>query len=398
MSRWEYQDDSSTYGSPTIAQIKANPNVINWNRWDTVMTNPPDGSDYWWETPPNWKGNARTLFSNLKAANMRVILVLCNRDDQNRPSWSPNPPKTSADWNVWWEHVFATICWLDVRNNYNVTDFEILNEPNIPHQGWAPQANEAEYFTLAKYTYDAISYVFHTFLPDSSYHVYAPTTSGGTWPKDALRAIPQYFDSMDFHAYGNFRAPVEEIHTWMKEAGYTKEPLWVSEWGSYQGEYDSETFGIELINRLIYGSYPGNDYVYGSIVFAMYDFSKNPTGLIDYNGNRRKDYYAVRMGIRALQGCRSTYQSTSSNKDLIAITTVDKHQNIYLLVTNQDSKNTYKAHINLSTMISNATGIMWQFDSSHLDTVIGKPSIKNGNVSLVIPASGAILVKFPHIS
>ena len=31
MSRWETQDDSSVYGYPTIAQIKANPAVINWN-------------------------------------------------------------------------------------------------------------------------------------------------------------------------------------------------------------------------------------------------------------------------------------------------------------------------------------------------------------------------------
>jgi len=30
MSRWEPTDDSSTYGSPSIAQIEANPGVINW--------------------------------------------------------------------------------------------------------------------------------------------------------------------------------------------------------------------------------------------------------------------------------------------------------------------------------------------------------------------------------
>ena len=30
MSRWEYEDDDGVYGSPTIAEIKANPEVINW--------------------------------------------------------------------------------------------------------------------------------------------------------------------------------------------------------------------------------------------------------------------------------------------------------------------------------------------------------------------------------
>ena len=137
MPRWETQDDSSIYGSPSIAQIKANPDVINWSRWDSIMTNPPDGSDYWWtNTDSLWSGNARSLFSSLKAANIRPIVTLRNRDNQQNPSWAPNPPKTQADWNEWWEHVFATVYWLNVRNNYDVNDFEIANEPNLPSQGW----------------------------------------------------------------------------------------------------------------------------------------------------------------------------------------------------------------------------------------------------------------------
>src|SRR5262249_51023274 len=48
MSRWEQVDDDGTYGSPDIASIKANPNVINWAWWDNAMTNPPGGTDYWW--------------------------------------------------------------------------------------------------------------------------------------------------------------------------------------------------------------------------------------------------------------------------------------------------------------------------------------------------------------
>jgi hypothetical protein len=48
MSRWEPTNDSSTYGSPSIAQIEANPNVINWAFWDNIMNTPPGGSDYSW--------------------------------------------------------------------------------------------------------------------------------------------------------------------------------------------------------------------------------------------------------------------------------------------------------------------------------------------------------------
>ncbi len=394
MSRWEAQDDSSRYGYPTIAQIKANPNVINWTWWDTVMTTPPTGSDYWWEPAPRWQGNARTLLSTLQAANIRVILDLRNRDDQHQPFWSPDPPKTAADWNEWWEHVFATVYWLDVRNHYAVADFEIHNEPNILGQGWSPEATEAEYDTFARYTEDAISYVFHTYLPGRTYHVFAPATSASNWPRDMLYTIPQYFDSMDVHIYGNFREGVEQVHGWMNQAGYVKEPLWVTEWGSYKHQYSSEPFGINLIDNMIYGSFPGNDYVYGSNIFSMYDFSTNATGLIDYKGNRRVDYYAVRMGIRALQGCRPTYRSVIGNKNLLAITTMDNSKHVYLLITNQNSSLSYSIGADLSALLTQAAGVMWQFNSTHLDQVVGKPSLVDGKVTLTIPASGAVLVEF----
>ena len=395
MSRWEAQDDSSVYGYPTIAQIKANPNVINWKWWDTIMTNPPGGSDYWWQAAPRWHGNARTLFSSLQAANIQVVLVLRNRDDQNQPAWSPNPPKTTADWNEWWEHVFATVYWLDVRNHYNVTDFEIQNEPNVPHQGWAPQATEAQYFTFAQYTYDAISYVFHTYLPGQTFHVLAPATSGyNTWPRDALQRIPHSFDSMDIHVYTNFRQAVEQVHAWMNETGHANMPLWITEWGSYTPRYNLEPFGINLINNLITGSSPGNDYVYGSTIFSLYDYGTNPLGLIDAKDHRRIDYYAMQMGIRALQGCRPTYQSIANTKDVQAITTIDANKSIYLLVTNANPSTAYTVQANLSALRAQASGIMWQYDATHLDTVVGNPPLHNGRVTFTVPASGAILLKF----
>ena len=394
MSRWEAQDDSNVYGYPTIAQIKANPDVINWKRWDDVMTSPVGGSDYSWEPAPRWQGSARTLLGALQAAHIRIIVTLRNRDDQHQPSWSPDPPRTTADWNEWWEHVFATVYWLDVRNHYDVTDFEIHNEPNVRGQGWTPEATETEYDTFAMYTYDAISYVFQTYLPGGSFHVYAPATSTGSWPRDILRTIPQYFDIMDIHAYLDFRSTVEEVHNWMSQAGYANEPLWVTEWGSYKHQYSSEPFGITLINNMIYGSFPGNDYVYGSNIFSLYDFATNATGLISFDGSRRVDYYAVRMGIRALQGCRATYQSVVGNKNLLAITTEDANKNVYLLVTNQNSSVPYTVDANLAALLNQASGVMWQFDKTHQDAIVGKPSLRNGNVTLTIPASGAVLVEF----
>ncbi|GAC1616768.1 MAG: hypothetical protein NVS4B9_06370 [Ktedonobacteraceae bacterium] len=53
----------------------------------------------------------------------------------------------------------------------------------------------------------------------------------------------------------------------------------------------------------------------------------------------------------------------------------------------------YTAQVDLSALLQHASGIMWRFDSGHLDTVAGKLSTKNGNISLIIPANGAVLVK-----
>ena len=121
MHRWEWQDDDGVYGAPTIAEIKANPNVINWTWWDTAMTDPPHGSDYWWSGKDHvWQGNARTIFRALQAAGIRPVLTLRNVDNYGNPAWAQrlNPPRSPEDWNEWWEHVFATVYWLNVRNNY----------------------------------------------------------------------------------------------------------------------------------------------------------------------------------------------------------------------------------------------------------------------------------------
>jgi hypothetical protein len=399
MSRWEAQNDSGIYGVPTINQIKADPSVINWKWWDNVMTNPPQGSDYSWSpATPRWNGNARTLFSTLKAAHIRVIISLRNQDDQGEPKWVHNPPTTTADWNEWWEHVFATVYWLNVRNDYTINDFEISNEPNISDQGW--KGTKGQYFTFAQYTYDAISYVYHKYLPGRAYYVYAPATSlgrtGATWPKDVIYDIPSYFNSMAVHLYdSSINNYVEQVHTWMNEAGRSNYPVWLTEWGTYtSNKYNSVPFGISLINNLIYGSRPGNDYVYGSQIFSLYDYGSAALGLISYTGVQRPDYFAMRIGIRALQGCRPTYQSTTSSSALLAITTKDTAGNIYLLVTNQDSSSWYDVDADLSSFTSTGSGTMWQFDAGHMDTIVGHPTLKNGHLLFTIPADSALLMKF----
>ncbi|MGB3511112.1 MAG: hypothetical protein WBA93_18130 [Microcoleaceae cyanobacterium] len=399
MSRWEYEDDDGKYGLPSIAEIKTNPNIINWEWWNKVMINPPNGSDYWWSGSASdvWQGNAQTIFSNLKQANIRPILTIRNADNNWNPSWALqlNPPRTEEDWNEWWEHVFATVYWLNVRNDYQVNDFEIHNEPDNRDQGWG--GTQADYFELVRVAEDAIDYVYKTYLPGRIYHIHAPTTVGGSrWPGDTLREIPTYFDSMNIHDYAaDISEYTQKVHTWMNGTIHYKSPIWLGEWGTYTTGYDDLNFAINLIKNMIRGSQPGNNYIYGSHIFSLYDWGKDGgfKGILGANGKRSISYYALRMGIRALQGGRPTFLTSVSNPDLTAITTQDNQGKIDLLVTNS-GKISYSVDTDISELILKGTGKIWEFSAKVMDEIVDNVIVVRGHASLEILPNAAILIEF----
>jgi hypothetical protein len=115
---------------------------------------------------------------------------------------------------------------------------------------------------------------------------------------------------------------------------------------------------------------------------------------VDKNGLKRSSFYAMRIGTRALQGCKTTYQSVTSHSNLLAITTRDASGNIYLLVTDSAANTSYTVDANLSALITSGTGTMWQYDSTHPDVIVGSPVLNNGYVSFTIPGTSAILIRY----
>jgi hypothetical protein len=403
MSRWETADDDGVYGSPSIAEIKADPNRVNWAHWDAVMTSPPNGSDYDWSGTPGtvWQGNARTLFQGLKDNAIRPVLTIRNRDNNGNPAWSPNPPTTTADWNEWWEHVFATAYWLNVRNDYRVDEYEVHNEPDNRGQGWG--GTQAQYFELVRFTKDAIDHVYRTYLPGRTYHIHAPVTKGGSdWPLAAMQQVPGEFDSVNIHNYSSdITSYTRAVHGWMNANGFAAAPLWLSEWATYRGRYDNVSTGVELvIKNLIRASRPGDDHIYGSHLFTFYDWDgfhggfQNFEGLVDRTGARRASYFAMRMATRALQGCRPTYETISSISDVTAITTRDAIGSVYMLVTNSAPRATHTLTADLSPHKTTSTGTMWQFGSGTMDVVTGSPALSAGRVTFTIPGRSAVLLRF----
>ncbi|NJK77259.1 MAG: hypothetical protein HC786_14125 [Richelia sp. CSU_2_1] len=399
MSRWEPEDDDGKYGWPEISQIKANPNIINWAHWDKIMTDPPSGSDYWWsgELGTVWEGNARTIFNTLKQANIRPVVSIRNVDSSWNPSWALqlNPPRTEADWNEWWEHVFATVYWLNVRNDYRVDDWEVHNEPDNRLQGWG--GTRADYFAMVKVAKDAIDFVYKTYLPDRAYRIHGPKTVGGSnWPVYAFREIPNYFDTVNFHNYdADISNYTRKVRAWMQGTALAQAQVWMGEWGSYTVSYNNLSLALSLIENLIRGSQPGDNYIYGSHIFCLYDWGGPglAEGLLGRGGERRAGYYALRMGIRVLQGGRSTFFPAASSPNLMAVATVDASKNVYLLAVNSQAES-YTVNADISALITTGKGTMREFSSRVMDRAIGNLNLNGGNVAFTVPGNSAVAIEF----
>src|SRR6185436_18055724 len=140
--------------------------------------------------------------------------------------------------------------------------------------------------------------VYKTYLPGRQFVIHAPvTTTGSDWPLKALQQIPGSFQAVDIHNYSaNTEGYVRQVHGWMNQTGQSNRQLWISEWGINGGRnFDSMSLSLDVIDNLLRGSRPGNDYVYGSHIYRQVDKDDSTDGLFKANGTPRHGYYAFRM-------------------------------------------------------------------------------------------------------
>jgi hypothetical protein len=214
--------------------------------------------------------------------------------------------------------------------------------------------------------------------------------------------VPNDFDSADIHSYNSdISGHVTQAHGWMNANGRSTMPLWLSEWATYRGGYTNAGTGVKtVINNLIRGSRPGNDYVYGSHLFTFYDWDgfnggfQNFEGLVDKNGAKRSTYFAFRMASRALNGCKPTFQATSNNSSIMGIATKTATGQVQVLLTNSASNTTHSVTVDISAHKLTGTGTLNRYDSTHLDTQDGTPSLVNGRVTVSVPGTAAVLLVF----
>src|SRR5207253_3037045 len=202
MSRLEPVDDDGLYGMPTIDEIKANPNVINWSAWETQFRN-RHAYDFSPNCVPVVQTSLYEMLAALREKGIRAVVTLRNVDDQGQPTWAArlNPPRTPEDWNEWWEHVFATVYWVNVLNHLEVHDWQVLNEPDSGRgQGWGGTLQD--YLVFTQVTNDAIQYVYTTYLPGKTFRLYAPfAKSMNTWVEESLRQNATMIDIIECDNY-----------------------------------------------------------------------------------------------------------------------------------------------------------------------------------------------------
>ncbi|MHC4480196.1 MAG: hypothetical protein ACYS1C_04415 [Planctomycetota bacterium] len=385
MNRFEPEDDDGVYGSPSIEEIKANPSVIPWERWDAVMdgpTHPESGLDL----------SSRQLFEQLAAAGISPLVTLRNRDDNMDPSWSPAVPQTDADWNEWWEHVFALVYWLNVRNDYRVDDFEVLHAPDVPEQGWT--GTQQQYFELLRRTQEAVSHVYATYLPGRNYRLHAPVAElpATGWVLPTLRDAGDAFNCLNVHwGIEDHRGLIRLMHSRLAAGQHPSYPLWISQWGTYGVSYDRHDVALMILRNIFQGNFPAHDYVYGSNLFSLYAWGGR-WGLLQADGRRTAGYYALRMACRALQGGRPTFQVTSSDPVLEAIATKGPHGRLHLLVLTWSSSSSYRVVADVSGFLTSGRGVVWEFSRNSPDRQVGTANVEKGYSFFDVPADGAVLV------
>jgi hypothetical protein len=374
-------------GTPSITEIKADQasgfaNTIPWDWWDEQFT----GTYY------TWSGRSREqVIQDCVANGVTPVLVLRNRDDAGQPDacegrWAPDAPLDAGDLDEWWEHCFALAYWLNVRHSYGVTHFQVLNEPDLPSQGW--HGTQAEYVQLLHTAYDALT--FANDLAGLETVVHAPVVSNYDSPYVAytLDHADAHVAALDYHTYAGDPGPtisaVEATLAAHNPDGVT-EPIWVSEWGTYSSSYDTFARAMLTARQLLTFSAHA---VQGVTLFGMYDWGSFD-GLLDTDRTRSETYYAYRLMTRALKGGkeRLDFTATGLGSDLM-VTRDARH--LYLVVLDGGTA----VQADLSALgLDRGTVSVYEYSAANRDVIVATPAMAGGQFTFTAPVNGIALAE-----
>jgi len=343
------------------------------------------------------------------------LILLRTYDDQGQPEmrpsaqWAPRPPVDAAFRAEWWQHSFSVAYWLNVRNNYSVTHFQVLNEPDWVGQGWLEYGGtSAQYVQLVQDAYDAISYA-NSFAGLPVY-LHAPVVADYNSPY--VTAILDNADAavqvVDYHTYADNVLPsIAGISSTINSHNTDAilEPIWVSEWGALWSTYDTFERAMLTAKQLLTFS---EKQVQGVTVFNMYDWSATPGqdyGLLDLQSNGGKTvsvptetYYAYRLMLRGLVSGKQRLPLTTFGLDSYTqLMATRDEDNIYVIFLRDSTGASIPVTLDLAELgIGYGTARVFEYSLAFKDEVVISPTVSAGILSFTAPANGLSLVVVPR--
>jgi hypothetical protein len=384
---WECdQVGNLNYGTPTSAAIKADTNVISWTVWDEHIDNPA----YRWRTGNNPDTAFGAVVSDLHANGILPVLTLRNRDEFDWPAWAPNPPVTADDLEEWWQYCFAVAYWFNVRNSYGVTHFEVHNEPDLASQGWG--GNQLQYTQLlVPYAYDAIKTAND--MAGIETHVHAPVVANyaSGYVAASLDSADGAIDVVDYHTYaGDPLASILGISATIaaRNPDGITEPIWVSEWGTYDSSYDDFGRAMLTADQLLTFSEQG---IQGVNIFAFYDWG-GVSGLVQADGTKTETYYAYRLMTRGLVGGKERLDHTTSGLGAGTRTMATRDaQYVYVVVLRDSVGMTGTLSVDMTAIGSGSgTVTVWEYSAANKGVVV---EMTDAAFSFTVPANGIALAQ-----
>lgn len=367
---WPTYPTSTYYGVPSIEEIKTNVGVIPWQVWEDAFTN-----SRWTAAVP-----FREVLDGCRAAGVTPLLVLRPKGPspgEDWIPWIPNAPDGAAYWQEWWEYCFAVACWCNVSNGYGITHFEIHNEPDLASQGWS--GTQSQYVQLVNYARDALQ--FANSISGLPVVLHAPVVANynSSYIAYALDNADTNIDVVGYHVYDKYHSLTTSIRAVMQAVTNHNpdgnvEPVWISEWGDLDGNYDTLSRGLLTAEQLYRMAEAG---VGGSAIFMWYDWGARG-GLISTGFVPRESYYAFRLMTRALGSGRDLLESDSDDASKMVMAT-------------RCSTGTYVVAVRLGTNVSvdlsavgylSATAEVRKYSAGWHDAVTGSVPVAYGRLCL----------------
>ncbi|MBN1425727.1 hypothetical protein JXA88_14335 [Candidatus Fermentibacteria bacterium] len=366
---WPTYPTSTYYGTPTIAQIKADPGVIPWSVWSNAFAR------------ARWTGavSFKDVLAGCRAAGVEPLLVLRPRGPgEEWITWIPGAPDGEAFWAEWWEYCFAVAHWCNVSNNWGITHFEVHNEPDLSAQGWTGTASQ--YVQLVTSAHDALA--FANSAAGLPVYLHAPQVSdyGSSYLSYSLDHADTNIDVVDYHVYDKYHSLTASIASvkgtvLSHNPDGVAEPVWISEWGDLDGQYDTVARGLLTAQHLCQMAQGG---ITGAAIFMCYDWGAAQSGLISTNFVPYDSYYAFRLVLQGLGGGRDILEAGSSDPSKQVIVTRNA-TGVWVLAV--------AVGTNVDVDLSQA-GYHWataetrEYSATHKDVPTGTLRLTNGVLSL----------------